>query len=192
MFLLYIQNIKFPLIPRTVRYSMYQGLQLMNETVRRLVENYDLKPLPVEGTLFSSRYNSPYSTAMIGLYCREPLSRSLFHRLDSDEVWHFYSGDPFRLILLKPDGSSEDVIMGGNPLEGQYVQFVVPAGVWQAGELLEDSDYALYGCTMAPGFEKRIFTGGGAKELLPLYRGRKRDIENLACPENWRNLSDEL
>ena len=151
-----------------------------------------MKPLPVEGTLYSKRYSSLHSTAMIGLYCRNPLSRSLFHRLESDEVWHFYSGDPFRLILLKPDGSSEEVIMGGNPLEGQHVQFVVPAGVWQAGELLENSGYALYGCTMAPGFNKRIFTGGSAAVLLPLYGDRKADIEKLACPEDWRNKTEGL
>ena len=70
---------------------------------------------------------------MIGMYAHEPLSRSLFHRLPADEVWHFYGGDPLRLVLLYPGGQSADVILGPDPLAGQKVQFVVPAGVWQAG-----------------------------------------------------------
>ena len=82
--------------------------------VNALIKLYQLKPLPVEGTLFVNTYRSqqkigdhqPFGTAMIGLYCEEPLSQSLFHRLTSDEVWHFYGGDPLRLILLHPDGSS--------------------------------------------------------------------------------------
>ena len=30
---------------------------------------------------------------MIALYCDEPRSVSLFHKLPVDEVWHFYKGD---------------------------------------------------------------------------------------------------
>jgi hypothetical protein len=92
--------------------------------VKAIIEQYDLKPLPVEGTLFLSTYRSkqefengkPYGTAIIALHCNEPYSVTLFHKLPADEIWHFYSGDPLRLILLYPDGSSKDVIMGNEPL----------------------------------------------------------------------------
>ncbi len=50
--------------------------------------------------------------------------------------------------------------MGSDPLQGQQVQFVVPAGVWQAGGMLEGGRYSLYGCTVAPGFTGDIFEGG--------------------------------
>ena len=74
--------------------------------VKALIEHYRLEPLPVEETLFISTYRShqefgdgkPCGTAIIALYCDEPRSVSLFHKLPVDEVWHFYRGDPLRLV----------------------------------------------------------------------------------------------
>ncbi|MEJ2600114.1 MAG: cupin domain-containing protein [Anaerolineales bacterium] len=160
--------------------------------VKALIDHYNLKPLPVEGTLFLSTYRSkqefasgkPYGTAMIALYCNEPDSANLFHKLPADEIWHFYSGDPFRLILLYPDGSSQDVIMGNDPLNSQQVQFVVPAGVWQAGHMLEGGKYSLFGCTMAPGFTDDMFEGGTRETLMSLYPERTEDIFRFGCEEN--------
>ena len=81
--------------PRTgIGYPSSTG---MNPTIQALIHRYRLEPLPVEGTLFVQSYRTalelqpgrPAGTAMIGLYCEEPLSHSLFHRLTLDEVWHF-------------------------------------------------------------------------------------------------------
>jgi predicted cupin superfamily sugar epimerase len=163
----------------------------MKPIVQKLIERYGLKPLPVEGTLFAQTYRTaaevtpghPTGTAMIGLYCEEPRSESLFHRLAIDEVWHFYGGDPLRLILLYPDGSSRDVILGSDPTAGQEVQFVVPAGVWQAGHLVAGGTYALYGCTLAPGFVPEIFEAGTVEELLGRYPDREADIRRYGCGE---------
>ena len=146
-----------------------------------------MTPLPVEATFFASTYRSPAETAaggpagtaMLGLFCVDPPSRSLFHRLAFDEVWHFYQGDPFRLVLLHPDGSSEDVTMGGDVLSGQHVQFVVKAGVWQAGELVPGGRWALFGCTMAPGFTGSCFEGGSVDRLLATHPDRHDDIQRL-------------
>jgi predicted cupin superfamily sugar epimerase len=124
----------------------------------------------------------PAGSAGIGFYCADPPSRSLFHRLDFDEVWHFYGGDPLRLVLLHPDGSDEDVVMGGDLLAGGRVQHVVPAGAWQAGELLPGGRWALFGCTMAPGFTGACFEGGRVAELLESHPGRAGDIERLGVP----------
>lgn len=156
--------------------------KFMNDKIKSLITHYNLQPLPVEGTLFASTYRSaeslpngkPYGTGMLGLYCNEPKSVSYFHKLSVDEMWHFYTGDPLQLILLYPDGSSKDVILGSDPLQGQYVQFVIPAGVWQAGRTI--GDYSLFGCTLAPGFTDDIFTGGETSELLKAFPDRKEDI----------------
>jgi len=150
-----------------------------------------MKRLPVEGTLFASTYRSaekapggsPAGTAIVGLYCDDPPSRSLFHRLAFDEVWHFYGGDPIRLVLLLPDGSSEEVVLGGDVLAGQSVQHVVPAGVWQAGELVPGGEWALFGCTMAPGFTGTAFDGGTVAALERLYPDRVTDIRRLGIPD---------
>jgi predicted cupin superfamily sugar epimerase len=157
--------------------------------VKTLIEHYKLEPLPVEGTLFTSTYRSkqesewgkPYGTAMIALYCNEPRSVSMFHKLPVDEIWHFYAGDPLRLVLLYPDGSSRDVIMGNDPLKDQHVQFVIPGGVWQAGHMLDGGRYSLFGCTMAPGFTDDMFEGGTREVLMNLYPERADDINRLGC-----------
>lgn len=164
----------------------------MHPTIRTLIERYRLEWLPVEGTLFAQTYRSdlepqpgrPAATAMIGLYCEEPLSQSRFHRLTVDELWHFYAGDPFRLVVLRGDGSSEDVILGPDPLLGHRSQYVVPAGVWQAARLIPGGLYSLYGCTLAPGFTPDQFEAGMRTALLAAYPARRADIDSLACPDH--------
>ncbi len=160
----------------------------MHPETKALIEHYKLKSLPVEGTLFTSTYRSslelsdgtPFGTAMIGLYSDDPLSVSCFHRLPSFEIWHVYGGDPFKLILLYPDGSSQDILMGSNPLEGQRVQFVVPADVWQAGYMLPGGRYSLFGCTMAPGFTSQGFEAGMSDDLIAQYPTRAAEILRLS------------
>jgi len=162
----------------------------MDPDVRDLIDRLGMTPLPVEGTFIVSTYRSeenttsggPIGTAMIGLYSNDPPSRSLFHRLEFDEVWHFYAGDPLRLVLLHPDGSDEEVVLGGDVAGGQGVQHVVRAGVWQAGELVPGGTWALFCCTMAPGFTPACFEGGRVDELLRTHPARAADIERLAVP----------
>jgi len=151
-----------------------------------------MAPLPVEGTYVARTYRSsaetpaggPAGTAIVGLYCDDPPSRSLFHRLDFDEVWHFYGGDPIRLVLLYPGGGDEEVILGSDVLAGQHVQHVIPAGVWQAGELVPGGEWSLFGCTMAPGFTGTCFEGGTVGSLLASHPGREADIRRLGVPDD--------
>jgi predicted cupin superfamily sugar epimerase len=154
--------------------------------VRALIERFDLRPLPVEGTLFAETYRSEHATAIVALYSTDPPSRSLFHVLAYDEIWHAYAGDPFRLILLHPDGSSEDVVMGRDVRAGHRVQFTIPAGTWQAGELLPGGRYALFGCTVAPAFTFDRFTAAPAEALIPRWPSREHDIRRLAVQANVR------
>jgi predicted cupin superfamily sugar epimerase len=160
--------------------------------VRSLIDHFRLTPLPVEGTLFAQTWQSRERTpegdligsAIIGMYCDEPYSVSLFHKLTVDELWHFYGGDPLRLVLLYPDGSTRDVILGGDVLAGQQVQFAIPAGVWQAGQMQTGGRYSLYGCTMAPGFMPHMFTGGRKSDLLAAYPDRAADIALLGIDDD--------
>jgi uncharacterized protein (DUF952 family)/predicted cupin superfamily sugar epimerase len=166
-----------------------------------ILGHYRFERLPVEGTLFASTWRSdreaagggPAGTAMIGLYAESPQSLSCFHRLDFDEVWHAYGGDPFRLYLLFPDGRADSVLMGGDPfarggLAGQRAQFVVPAGVWQAGCLEPGGRYALFGCTMAPGFTGGCFEAGVAEELIARYPSQAEPIRRLSVNGGERRM----
>jgi len=153
-----------------------------------MLRHYRFERLPVEGTLYKSTWRSesnnsnggPVGTAMIGMYANEPESVSCFHKLDFEEVWHFYGGDAFTLYLLYPDGSFEEVVMGPNLINGQHIQYVIPAGVWQAGCLNSGGRYALFGCTMAPGFTGSCFEAGVADELIAAYPSKAEVIRKLS------------
>jgi len=145
--------------------------------------------LPVEATFFAQTYRSagthgdgPLGSAGVGLFCTDPPSRSLFHRLTFDEIWHFYAGDPFRLVLLHPGGLAEDVVLG-DPLAGHSAQHVIPAGSWQAGEVASGGAWSFFGVTMAPGFTAACFEGGRAADLLTTHPARAADITRLSVPE---------
>lgn len=162
--------------------------QVVHGDTAALLRHYRFERLPVEGTLFKSTWRSdvstaaggPAGTAMIGLYAESPESLSCFHRLDHDEVWHVYGGDPFVLYLLHADGRSEEVLMGPDASAGQRVQFTVPRGVWQGGCLKPGGRYALFGCTMAPGFTGGCFEAGVAAELVEEYPDSAEIIHRLS------------
>ena len=165
---------------------------------RKIIEYYDFQMLPVEGTLYKNIYQSaerlssggPVGTAMVGLYAQYPHSASCFHRLEYDEVWHVYGGDPFHLILLYEDGTSEDVRMGSNPWNGEHLQYVVPKHTWQAGYMEEGGRYSLYGCTMSPGFVGACFQAGIAEELIQKYPDRAALIQMLSAQGEEKMLPE--
>ncbi len=165
--------------------------------IKAIIDHYQFDKIPIEGTLYKSTYvaqktngESPAGTAIIGMYCKEPYSVSTFHRLQHDEVWHFYKGDPFVLHLLHPNGVYQKVIMGTNILKEQKIQFVVPANVWQAGEITHNGTYALYGCTMAPGFTGSCFEGGTTSHLIKQYPNQKEVIERLTVAGHDTKMPD--
>lgn len=163
-----------------------------------MLRHYRFERLPVEGTLFKSTWRSsqqnssgePAGSSMIGLYANEPESLSCFHKLDFDEVWHAYSGDPFTLYLLYPDGHTQEILMGTNPIAGQHIQYVIPAGVWQAGCLNDGGRYALFGCTMAPGFTGTCFEAGLADELIKRYPNKANIIKKLSVNGHETNMPE--
>jgi predicted cupin superfamily sugar epimerase len=133
---------------------------------------------------------------MIGCYADTLSSLSRFHRLTRDEVWHAYAGDPFVLHLLHEDGHTSDVVMGTDPLAGQQmqyvVQYVVPAGTWQAGCLLPGGRHALFGCTMAPGFTPDCFEAGRVDDLTARYPQAAAIIARLGVTGGETRLPDAL
>jgi uncharacterized protein len=155
-------------------------------TPRELIAHFNLQRLPVEGVLFTQLYRSPeivdsahrparyrgekpYGTVALGLFTADGDSFSSMHRLQTDEVWHFYLGDPLEMLLLHPDGQSEIITLGHDILNSQKIVHVVPHGAWMGARVRAGGDWALIGNTMAPGFTSSDFESGLRDELIARY-----------------------
>lgn len=163
-------------------------------TAERIIKLYNMKPHPEEGGYYVETYRAKegikkdslperytgdrdHSTAI--LYLLTPDTKSYLHRLKSDEIWHFYLGDPVQMILIHPDGTIKVLFLGQDLKAGQFVQAVVPAGFWFGCYLLEGGEFALMGATVAPGFEFSDFELGDRKELIEWFPRYKDYIEKL-------------
>lgn len=127
------------------------------------VHHLDLKPHP-EGGFFKETYRSSIEEEFSGFLGKRSLSTgiyfllekgnfSAFHRIRSDEMWHFYAGDPLIVHMIDSGGKYHKQLIGPKLDEGQVLQFVVPAGVWFASEVEGRGEYSLVGCTVSPGFD---------------------------------------
>jgi predicted cupin superfamily sugar epimerase len=120
----------------------------------------------------------PASTAIY--YLLEPETFSEMHQLDSDEIFHFYLGDPVEMLQLYADGRSAVFTLGPDLQAGQHVQLIVPTGVWQGTRLLGDGKLALLGCTVTPGFDFADFRTGSYAELAAKWPQEEERIRALA------------
>lgn len=130
--------------------------------VYRAGEFIQKKGLPQRYSSFRS-----FSTSIYFLLKGEEFSA--FHRIKSDEVWHFYEGAPLIIYILIPDGKSIQVRLGRNPEKNETLQFVIPKGAWFAAQPLEKNSYSLVGCTVAPGFDFDDFELGSREVLTRTF-----------------------
>lgn len=117
-----------------------------------------------EGGYFAETYRSKMKSEFDGFEGKRNLSTgiyflidqgafSAFHRIKSDEMWHFYAGDPLLIHMIDVEGNYSNQALGDNLEEGEKLQFVVPAEVYFASEVKGAGDYSLVGCTVSPGFD---------------------------------------
>jgi len=125
------------------------------------------------------RYPGPRHTATAIYYLLEPTTFSEMHRLRSDEVFHFYAGDPVEMLQLHADGTATTHILGNDLAKGETPQLVVPRHVWQGSHLVPGGAWALLGCTVSPGFEYEDYDTGGREELCAQWRDRALLITEL-------------
>lgn len=154
---------------------------LTAEQLKRLL---NLQPLATEGGYFAETYRAvesipreslpgryagpkPFGTAIYFLLT--PDTFSTLHRLPTDEIYHFYLGDPVELLQLYPDGSGDVTILGHDLPTGMHLQLTVPHGTWQGSRLRPGGAFALLGTTMAPGFDYTDFEAGHRDILLKTY-----------------------
>lgn len=104
---------------------------------------------------------------------------SAFHRLHSDEMWHFYEGSGLVVHVIDLEGVYSKIYLGGDVEKGQVFQAVVTAGYWFAAEVVDRKSYALVGCTVAPGFDFEDFELAKRLELVSSYPEHRELIERL-------------
>ncbi|WP_353722565.1 cupin domain-containing protein [Dyadobacter sp. 676] len=148
------------------------------------IERYNLLPHP-EGGYYAETYraseNIPHSALparfggeraySTGIYfLLESHHFSAFHRIQADEMWHFYAGGALEVFVIDPLTGALNVIrLGSNPDNGETFQAVVPAGAWFASRPAVGSAYALVGCTVAPGFDFADFEMAERETLSQRY-----------------------
>ena len=170
------------------------------------IHKLQLSPHP-EGGYYRQTYRSDLTIARAGLppafpgdrqastaiyFLLEGKNFSAFHRLRSDEVWHFYAGAPLVVHVISPSGDYSIISLGADPDAGQVLQAVVPAGCWFASHVVENAhppaksagrvgqpSWSLVGCTVSPGFEFEDFELAEREQLANKFPCQRQIIERL-------------
>jgi len=143
----------------------------MTKPVKDIIEHYAMQPHP-EGGYYKETYRAAetissgalpmrfagarhFSTAIYFLL--EQGNFSAFHRIKSDECWHFYAGGALLIYVLNENGSLQTVKLGDDVLKDETFQYVVPAGCWFASAPAQGTEFSFVGCTVSPGFDFEDF-----------------------------------
>lgn len=150
----------------------------MPVSANAIIEKLKLQPLTVEGGFFYETYRSAvmlpdgkHSSGTCIYYLMHDRNFSSWHKVSGDEIWLYHAGVPAIQLLLFPDGSWTERIIGPDIIEGQIPQSLIPAGTWQAATLLsrKTDDWGLFGAAVFPSFEYADFTVGNGAELAEMY-----------------------
>jgi len=157
------------------------------------IEKLGLEPHP-EGGYFRQTYRSEVVIARAALpagftgarvastaiyFLLEGKNFSAFHRLRSDEVWHFYAGGPLIVDVIEPTGKYSLIRLGRDLDAGEVPQALVPAECWFASHVADWKSFAVVGCTVAPGFDFEDFEMGKRADLVTLCPQQRELIEGL-------------
>jgi predicted cupin superfamily sugar epimerase len=104
---------------------------------------------------------------------------SAFHKISSDEMWHFYAGQALEILELKSWGELLCTRLGPDILRGDVHQYVVQANTWFASRVADGSAFSLVGCTVAPGFDFADFCLASREVLLADFPQHGRIIAEL-------------
>jgi len=163
----------------------------MNHTAAELIRRLGLQPHP-EGGHYRETYRGtqqvlrtlqgPARSAGTAIYyLLHDNAYSAWHRIASDEIWHFYAGCALHVHVLEEGGSISTHRLGDALRDpAAAYQVMVPAGSWFGAELPEPGGCALVGCTVAPGFEFSEFELADTDALLAAYPGHEDLVRRLA------------
>jgi predicted cupin superfamily sugar epimerase len=133
--------------------------------------------IPREG--LPPEFSGPRAVSTAIYFLLQGKEFSAFHRLRSDETWHFYAGGPLAVFVIDENGTRTDLLLGADPTRGQRFQATVQSGCWFASQLMEEDSFALVGCTVAPGFDFADFKLARRADLTREYPQHRELIQSL-------------
>lgn len=158
------------------------------EEARKIIDHLGLQSLDQEGGYFLRTYTSsqttpgsrerPLMTCIYFLITQDNFSA--FHKVKSDEIYHFYGGATLELNLIHEKGEHQIIRMGNDPLR-TTPQFVIPKNIWQGSRIAEGEEipWSLIGATVSPGFDFEDFELGDRKKLIAKYPAHASIIQRL-------------
>jgi uncharacterized protein len=146
------------------------------------IRTYESDEMLPAQSFVEGRYPGARHTGTAIYYLLEPDTFSEMHRLNSDEIFHFYTGDAVEMLQLKTDGSGLVIRIGNRLGEGERPQVMVPRDVWQGSHLLAGGKWALLGCTVSPGFEFEDYETATRDELCAGWPAFDELIRKLTHP----------
>lgn len=144
-------------------------------TAEKLIAKLNLQPL-AEGGFFQRIYESNmhdpnerrYGAAIY--YLLKAPDFSCFHRIDCDELWHFYAGNPLMLYQINPNGALTKTLLGNLLSNEKHSPVaIVEKGNWFAAELVDPVGFSLVGCTTTPEFVYEAYEIGNTKNLCEKF-----------------------
>ena len=159
-----------------------------------VIEKLNLQPHEMEGGYYRETYRSDDIINSTDLPDRYEQDKSIFtaiyfmltpdtfsamHRIPSDEMFHFYAGDPIEMLVLE-EGKNGEIVNKGNDLLNSVPQYVVTKGNWQGSRLKAGGKFALLGVTVTPGFDFSDFEIGNANDLIKKFPYYKDKILSLS------------
>jgi predicted cupin superfamily sugar epimerase len=164
----------------------------MTAIAQSYIRALQMQPHP-EGGFFRESYRSEQTLELLApsgdtvqrsvctaiYFLLETGNFSAFHRIQSDEIWHFYAGQALEVLELLPSGALRRTRLGPDILRGDIPQYVVPADTWFASRVADGGAFSLVGCTVAPGFDFADFRLAQRPELLELFPQHRQVITEL-------------
>ena len=157
----------------------------------RLIDLLDLQPHP-EGGWYAETFRSPVRVTLPDGRERSAVTSihflleagmfSAWHRVSSDEIWHYQEGNPLELVTIDPHGGAATTVLGPDLADGMRTHHAVPAGWWQAARSAGAAGHTLVVCTVSPGFDFADFEMPGREELLGMLPGQRDLILEFTRP----------
>lgn len=123
-----------------------------------------------------NRFNGDRCFSTSIYFLLESHENSVFHKIKSDEIWHFYNGSPITIHIIDETGKYFFIVLG----KDLNYQCTVPANCWFAAEVSDKNNYALVGCTVSPGFDFKDFEIGKKEELIKSFQQHETIIRKLS------------